>query len=69
MGQCVKLAPKSNKEAHKMEGTNHLSKLKEFFGVDMGTFASFWKSLTNDDKEQFKASIEKWDGKSEFVPA
>lgn len=52
-----------------MEGTNHLSKLKEFFGVDMGTFASFWKSLTNDDKEQFKASIEKWDGKSEFVPA
>ncbi len=52
-----------------MESTNHLSKLKTFFGVDMGTFAAFWKQLTEADKAQFKAEIDKWDGKSEFVPA
>ena len=52
-----------------MEGANHLSRLKDFFGVNMGEFAAFWKVLSNEDKERLKSEIERWDGKSEFIAA
>ena len=30
-------------------------------------FQEFWKSVSNEEREEFRQAIQKWDGESEFV--
>jgi len=46
---------------------NELTKLVKFFNVSLADFSAFCKTLTNEEKNQFKAEVEKWDEKTEFV--
>lgn len=37
--------------------------------ISMNEMQTFWKSLTEDEKTDYRKSVSKWDGKSEFVSA
>jgi hypothetical protein len=56
-----------------MEGNNHITALRKFLSgsreIQLLEFTMFWKSLSNEDKTEFKTAIESWDGKSEFLQA
>jgi len=47
--------------------------VKKFFDcgtshpVTLGEMTSFWKSLTEDEKNEYRASVEKWDGTSFYI--
>jgi len=46
--------------------------LREFFStnnkpVSMTKFQEFWKSLSEEEKDNLRQAIQSWDGESEFV--
>jgi hypothetical protein len=52
---------------------NPINALRKFLSgtrgeVSLPEFTSFWKSLEDAEKTEYRTAIEGWDGKSEFVP-
>jgi hypothetical protein len=53
---------------------NPINAMRNFFAhksreVTLAEFTSFWKSLSEDDKNEFRTAVTNWDGTSEFLSA
>jgi len=53
---------------------NPINALRAFFAqgsreVTLAEFTAFWRGLSEEDKTGFRGAMERWDGKTEFVPS
>lgn len=53
---------------------NPINALRKFFAghrgeVTLAEFTTFWRALSNGEKDEFRAAAERWDGASEFIAA
>jgi hypothetical protein len=53
---------------------NPINAMRNFFAsgsreVSLAEFTGFWKTLSNEDKDEFRNAVQSWDGKSEFLVA